>query len=62
MPQRDLAPGLRRLGIVPDDGIVDAELAAFGQQQDRRRGELLGDRADAELRASTAPLNRPAST
>ena len=56
---RDLRPGRRRLGVVPGDGIVEAEPAALDEPEDGDRGEGFGDRADAEFcvgRVGKAPL------
>jgi hypothetical protein len=36
-------------GVVLRDRVVEAELALLGQLQDRRGGELLGDRAEPKL-------------
>jgi hypothetical protein len=42
----------RRAPVKPAvHGVVDRQLAAVRQQQDGRRGELLGDRGDLETRA-----------
>ena len=50
MAQRDLVAVRRIVGQVLGQRVIDRELAALGEQQDRGGGELLRDRADAEHR------------
>ena len=46
---RDLIPGFRCVGQILLDVVSDRELASFLEDQDCHRGELLGDRAQAEF-------------
>ena len=46
----DLVPCRRRLGHVVLDWIIEFQLAAFLEQENRRSGELLGDRSESKLR------------
>ena len=46
LAQRDLV-GARQIGKPPRDRVVERDLPVFSEQQNRRRRELLADRADA---------------
>ena len=50
MVDRHAIPGRRRFGKIGLDRIGRFQLAPFLEQEDRGRGELLGQRADSELR------------
>src|SRR4051794_37352659 len=49
MMNRDLFPGFRTTIEVLADRVLDTQLAALLQQQNRGSGELFGDRAKPEL-------------